>query len=171
MSTELDYRRTFLKRSFGILSGLGATGFMYAVSKFLFHDKTTIHKKPSFAGIFDTKNNSLKSKSGILNPIINQDGSIEISSSSIPKGASMIMAVSGRPAIVVHSKKGFRTFNATCTHLGCLVKWDESANGFICPCHQGQYDENGQVIAGPPPAPLIEHSVRVKDDKVKIMLA
>ncbi len=171
MGTEIEYRRTFLKRSFFILCGLGITGFVSSVFKFLFHDKTTIHKKPSFSGIFDPENDSLEAKSGMLNPIINPDGSIEISSNAIPEGASMIMAVRNRPIIVVHSKKGFKTFNATCTHLGCMVKWDESANRFICPCHQGQYDENGKVIAGPPPAPLIEHDMSVEGNKVIIMLA
>ena len=51
---------------------------------------------------------------------------------------------------------------ATCTHLGCLVKWDSSAEQFRCPCHGGAYDEQGNVIAGPPPRPLERVDARIE---------
>ncbi len=35
--------------------------------------------------------------------------------------------------------------NAVCTHLGCVVPWNKSANKFCCPCHGSQYDKNGKV--------------------------
>ncbi len=35
--------------------------------------------------------------------------------------------------------------NAVCTHLGCVVPWNKSANKFMCPCHGSQYDKNGKV--------------------------
>lgn len=46
-----------------------------------------------------------------------------------------------------------------CTHLGCTVGEANSAQindqvRFICPCHTGEYDENGINIAGPPPRPF-----------------
>ena len=41
-----------------------------------------------------------------------------------------------------------------CTHLGCLVRWDEDEDQFKCPCHSGKYNRNGEVISGPPPKPL-----------------
>ena len=27
--------------------------------------------------------------------------------------------------------------SATCTHLGCNVRWREESNQFVCPCHTG----------------------------------
>merc|ERR1711906_60805 len=36
--------------------------------------------------------------------------------------------------------------NAVCTHLGCVVPWNKSANNFACPCHGSQYDKNGKVV-------------------------
>lgn len=47
--------------------------------------------------------------------------------------------------------------SATCTHLGCTVKWDEEAGAegeFVCPCHGGRFGPDGQVLAGPPPSSL-----------------
>ena len=53
--------------------------------------------------------------------------------------------------------------SATCTHLGCNVKWDPDASLFRCPCHGGVYDQKGQVVAGPPPRPLSTVRARVDE--------
>ncbi len=47
-------------------------------------------------------------------------------------------------------------YNATCTHLGCTVHWDEPKGLFLCACHGGMFDINGYVKAGPPPVLLID---------------
>jgi Rieske Fe-S protein len=39
-----------------------------------------------------------------------------------------------------------------CAHLGCPVQ--ESGGKFVCPCHGGQYNDDGKRIAGPPVRPL-----------------
>ena len=45
-----------------------------------------------------------------------------------------------------------------CTHLGCQVNWKPDRNEFVCPCHDAQFDINGDVLAGPPPRPLYTYS-------------
>ena len=59
-------------------------------------------------------------------------------------------------------------FDATCTHLGCLVGWDSQAQVFRCPCHGGIYDRTGAVKDGPPPAPLVKIATRVEGDRVLV---
>jgi quinol---cytochrome c reductase iron-sulfur subunit, bacillus type len=59
---------------------------------------------------------------------------------------------------------GVRGMSATCTHLGCRVHWDEVGSRFKCPCHGGEYDASGRVVAGPPPRPLSTIAARVNDD-------
>jgi len=59
---------------------------------------------------------------------------------------------------------GVRGMSATCTHLGCRVRWDEGAGRFKCPCHGGQYDASGRVVSGPPPRPLSAIPARINDD-------
>jgi menaquinol-cytochrome c reductase iron-sulfur subunit len=56
---------------------------------------------------------------------------------------------------------GYRALSATCTHLGCRVRWEEASRQFLCPCHGGVYDRSGRVVSGPPPVPLARINVRV----------
>ena len=57
----------------------------------------------------------------------------------------------------------WNVFSRTCSHLGCLVRWDESKESFLCPCHGAVFDKNGAVVAGPPPRPLQKLEVKVEN--------
>ena len=61
--------------------------------------------------------------------------------------------------------------SAGCTHLGCIVTWDEDQQIFKCPCHDGRYDAEGRVISGPPPAPLKRHIAKIEDGKILLSTA
>jgi Rieske Fe-S protein len=56
--------------------------------------------------------------------------------------------------------------SAGCTHLGCIVTWDEESKIFKCPCHDGKYDAEGKVVSGPPPTPLQRHKTKVEDGRI-----
>ncbi|KJU87445.1 cytochrome b6-F complex iron-sulfur subunit [Candidatus Magnetobacterium bavaricum] len=71
--------------------------------------------------------------------------------------------------IVAHADKRF-ALSPVCTHLGCLVSFSRHNNAFICPCHGGKYDVDGNVIEGPPPQPLTRLPMRVDNGKVYIGL-
>lgn len=60
-----------------------------------------------------------------------------------------------------------------CTHLGCTageadVEMQKTGVRFYCPCHGGQYDENGINVGGPPPRPLDTFDSYVQDGNVYI---
>jgi menaquinol-cytochrome c reductase iron-sulfur subunit len=65
----------------------------------------------------------------------------------------------------------FVAFSIYCTHTGCPVNWVEDARLFLCPCHGGIFDGNGNVTAGPPPRPLDRTPVRVRDGRVEVRTA
>src|SRR6185436_8847328 len=44
--------------------------------------------------------------------------------------------------------------SAACTHMGCIVHWNEAEQTWDCPCHGGRYSRGGQVFSGPPLADL-----------------
>ena len=57
--------------------------------------------------------------------------------------------------------KRIHALSATCTHLGCQVRWDAGSTKFRCPCHGGVFDQHGNVVEGPPPRALNRVDVRV----------
>jgi Rieske Fe-S protein len=61
----------------------------------------------------------------------------------------------------------FKAYNGHCTHLGCSYYYDKELKTFACPCHRGQFDiKTGAVLAGPPPRPLDELPVEIRDSSV-----
>jgi menaquinol-cytochrome c reductase iron-sulfur subunit len=66
------------------------------------------------------------------------------------------------------SEDRFVAFSVHCTHLGCPVRWLPGADLFMCPCHGGVYYKDGTVAAGPPPKPLSQYPVRVRNGQVEI---
>ena len=60
--------------------------------------------------------------------------------------------------------------SATCTHLGCQVRWDPPSTCFRCPCHGGVFDAQGRVVSGPPPRPLDRIDARIDAGTVLVRL-
>jgi Rieske Fe-S protein len=62
----------------------------------------------------------------------------------------------------------FVAISTRCAHLGCPVRFVRAAGNFICPCHGGVYDFEGQVIGGPPVRPLDRFQTRVRAGTLEI---
>ena len=75
--------------------------------------------------------------------------------------------------IYVYRKSGLeddiKVYSNVCTHLSCRVTWDEEIQNYVCPCHAGYFDINGEVISGPPPRPLDEYETHVEDGNLTII--
>jgi menaquinol-cytochrome c reductase iron-sulfur subunit len=65
--------------------------------------------------------------------------------------------------------RDFVAMSNICTHLGCRVRWISEQEEFFCPCHNGVYDKDGNVVSGPPPRPLDRFDVKVEDDELLIL--
>ncbi len=59
-------------------------------------------------------------------------------------------------------------YSNMCTHLSCRVTWQEDRSIYFCPCHDGRFDEEGEVVAGPPPKPLYEFETKVEEGILSI---
>jgi Rieske Fe-S protein len=74
--------------------------------------------------------------------------------------------------LVWDGDRTIRAMSATCTHLGCQVRWEAKDKKFRCPCHGGVYAADGRVLEGPPPRPLdtIEARIDPADTSVLVRL-
>ncbi len=85
----------------------------------------------------------------------------------IPAGAGKVVALGSKPAIVINTPQGIKAYSAICTHLGCVVAWNDMIGVIQCPCHDGHFDPaTGAVVSGPPPAPLPPIPVSVEGDQI-----
>ena len=65
---------------------------------------------------------------------------------------------------VIHSKEGFFSLSAVCTHLGCLTAWKPELGIIACPCHGSKFNQNGEKLEGPAPKPLPWKRMWLSDD-------
>jgi Rieske Fe-S protein len=83
-----------------------------------------------------------------------------------------------RPSFLDRKSEGFseserqeiqdalNVLSSSCAHLGCPVRWitREGEGEFLCPCHGGIYNINGEYVAGPPPRDLYSYDFEVRED-------
>lgn len=72
--------------------------------------------------------------------------------------------------VVWDGDRSVQVLSATCTHLGCQVRWDAASTKFRCPCHGGAFDAQGQVVEGPPPRPLDRIEARIEPGDQTVMV-
>lgn len=70
--------------------------------------------------------------------------------------------------VLTENGRDFVAMSNVCTHLGCRVRWVADRGQFFCPCHNGQFDKDGNVLGGPPPRSLDRYEVKVEGDQLLI---
>jgi cytochrome b6-f complex iron-sulfur subunit len=95
--------------------------------------------------------------------------SIDAGKASLAPNSGRVVAFGSAPAIVVRTPAGdYRAFSAVCTHLSCTVQYRPDLQHIWCACHNGHYDLNGRNIAGPPPRPLEQYDVNIRDEEIVV---
>lgn len=92
--------------------------------------------------------------------------------SELPVGESRTIPFGRYPALVIHTPDGLKAYSAACTHFACTVKWNNEAGTIDCPCHEGYFKvEDGSVISGPPPKPLLTLETETVDGKIYVKVS
>ena len=54
-----------------------------------------------------------------------------------------------RVACYRDEENGLHAVSAVCTHMGCLVKFNDAERTWDCPCHGSRFDLAGDILDGP----------------------
>jgi cytochrome b6-f complex iron-sulfur subunit len=142
LTAPTNARRKFLNYLLGTSFGATLVAVLYPVMKFLVPPE-----------IIEATQNSVVA--GKVKDIANNSGEI--------------FKFGNKPGILIRTAAGeLKAFSATCTHLDCIVQYRPDQKLIWCACHNGQYNLNGQNIAGPPPRPLEEYTVNVRGDDIVV---
>lgn len=98
---------------------------------------------------------------------------IEKTDYDLAPGQSKMVMYGRIPALLIKPEdpsSELKVFVATCTHFDCTVGYRDEEQDIYCACHEGIYDLDGKVVAGPPPKPLAQFFKKFKGDKLVIAL-
>lgn len=62
----------------------------------------------------------------------------------------------------------FHILSTICPHLGCVVRWVDAQDKFVCPCHGGVFTPTGELVSGPPPRSMDTLESRVESGMLQV---
>ena len=76
----------------------------------------------------------------------------------LASGDAAIMEIDGKRVAAFKDENGIvHAVSAVCSHMGCIVGWNETDRTWDCPCHGSRFELSGDVLHGPATRPLGSH--------------
>ena len=94
------------------------------------------------------------------------DDAVVVPLDDLPVGTRLRVVVDEHPVELYRKGSGIEARSLWCTHTGCEVRWSGEEQRYLCPCHDGVFDAEGKVVAGPAPRPLPAYPIRVTETEV-----
>jgi glycine/D-amino acid oxidase-like deaminating enzyme/nitrite reductase/ring-hydroxylating ferredoxin subunit len=69
---------------------------------------------------------------------------------ALERGKAAILRIDGDHVAAYRDEEGrLHAVSAVCTHMGCIVGWNETDRTWDCPCHGSRFELDGEVLHGP----------------------
>jgi glycine/D-amino acid oxidase-like deaminating enzyme/nitrite reductase/ring-hydroxylating ferredoxin subunit len=73
-----------------------------------------------------------------------------VSLAQIAPGTARVMTIDRHKVGVHRDEQGrLHAVAASCSHMGCSLRWNDSERSWDCPCHGSRFDHQGKVLHGP----------------------
>ena len=81
-------------------------------------------------------------------------------------GQAAILKIDGHNVAGYRDEQGrLHAVSAACTHMGCILGWNENDRTWDCPCHGSRFAMSGEVIHGPAVKALQPKAVAASQEK------
>jgi len=86
-------------------------------------------------------------------------GEVRVPLAMLPVGGRLHVTLDGDTVELTRREDEIVARSMVCTHQGCEVEWVNEENAYVCPCHEGKFNAQGDPIYGSPRRPLKLFSV------------
>lgn len=143
-----------------VATGFATNGLVYGTLAGMIISDTISGKENKYAGIFDaSRHQPFKAAGEFIKENLNVavqylkdvpfKGRTSLTA-QIKNGEGTIIEEGDRKLAAYRDHEGHLTLHsAVCTHLGCIVNWNNAEGTWDCPCHGSRFDTDGCVLEGP----------------------
>lgn len=96
-------------------------------------------------------------------------GPVDVGPDDLPDGAAQAITKGSVPLLIIRAGGKLTAVNATCTHLACLVRWDEKSGLIRCPCHSATFRPDGTGPTTPATRELESFPVRSENGRLIVV--
>ncbi|MBF6609098.1 MAG: FAD-dependent oxidoreductase [Flavobacterium sp.] len=158
-----------------LATGFSSDGLTYGTLAAMVLRDILIGTETTYTKLFDsTRHNPAKAAAKVIKENISNAGEIikdyiffkDANLTDIPETEGKVIEVDGKKVAVYHESNGVvKACSAICTHMGCVVHWNNAERTWDCPCHASRFDTDGSIIEGPALTPLAQVDIlNVKED-------
>ena len=148
-----------------VATGFGGWGMSNGVMAGRLLAARILGDDPPWAGLYDPRRLRpvreagplLKAQAAVVRHFVSDRlrGSQVDSVDEIKPGTGAVVRIGGERCAVFRDEQGnLQAVSARCTHLGCIVHFNDAELAWECPCHGSRFAVDGSVLHGPANRPL-----------------